>query len=157
MSKDKKDKVVEGKDLQDNDVRVVVKRPSIKDMRDSQIVYNKSFKEALDGGAILKKKLSAYINDQGIWDDEKENRYNAVVEEMQAHESSLRSGGIPLFDARGIALKLRVLRDEFRLLVAEKSEMDSNTAESIADNARFNFLVTRCIKDDNNNFIFLHL
>ena len=153
MSK-KKEKLVESKDSNDNEVRVILKRPSIKDMRDSQIVYNKSFKDALDGGAILKKKLNAYISEQDIWDDEKEKRYNQVVEEMQSHEGSLRQGGIPLAEARGVALKLRVLRNEFRNLIAERSEMDSNTAESIADNSRFNFLVTRCITDEGNKKVF---
>ena len=49
---------VDGKDLEGNDVVLYVKKPSVQDYRDSQIEYNKAFRSALEGGAILKKRLA---------------------------------------------------------------------------------------------------
>tara|TARA_R110000824_G_scaffold68930_1_gene177692 strand:+ start:6227 stop:7192 length:966 start_codon:yes stop_codon:yes gene_type:complete len=148
------DKVVESKDAEGNDVKVVIKKPSIKDIRDSQIEYNKSFKVAIDGGAILKKKLDAYLEEQDIWSSDKQTRYDEVMTQINDGEDALRKGGIPLGDAKNVAVEVRRLRNEFRTLIAEKSEMDSNTAESIADNSRFNFLVVRCVTDENKQRIF---
>ena len=148
------DKVVESKDNEGNDIKVVVKKPSIKDIRDSQIEYNKSFKVAIDGGAILKKKLDSYLEEQDIWTSDKQERYDEVMSKISDGEDALRKGGIPLGDAKNVAVEVRRLRNEFRSLIAEKSEMDSNTAESIADNSRFNFLVVRCVRDESNQRVF---
>ena len=48
---------INSKDENDNEVTVWVKKPAAKDYKASQVEYNRSFREALEGGAILKKKL----------------------------------------------------------------------------------------------------
>jgi hypothetical protein len=147
-NKDNKDgnlRTVKGKDKDGNEVTVLVKKPSVQEYRDSQIEYNKTFRSALESGALLKKKLNDYMREQGIWDDEKEAQYNKFVEDIGESEKVLEQGGIPLKKARNVALKLRELRNDFRSLIAERSALDSNTAEGQADNARFNALVALCI------------
>ena len=136
---------VEGKDSDGGTVKVLVKKPSVQEYRDSQIEYNKTFRSALESGALLKKKLNEYMREQGIWDDEKEAKYNQFVSDINDREKLLEEGGIPLKKARKIALELRDLRIEFRSLIAERSALDSNTAEGQADNSRFNALVSLCI------------
>ena len=138
-------RTVKGKDSDGNEVTVLVKKPSVQEYRDSQIEYNKTFRSALESGALLKKKLNDYMREQGIWDDEKEKQYNQFIDDIAANEKILEEGGIALKKARVVALKLRDLRTDFRSLIAERSALDSNTAEGQADNARFNSLVSLCI------------
>ena len=143
---DKKDFVeVNSKDNNDKDVTVFVKRPSTKEYKNSQIEYNKAFREALEGGAILKKKLGEYMRSQGLWDDAKDSEEKKLLTKIADDEGRLKKGGISLSRAKEIALSLRKTRAKFRTLIAERTMLDSNTVEGQADNARFNSLVTLCV------------
>ena len=143
---EKKDFVeVNSKDKNDNEVTVWVKRPSTKEYKNSQIEYNKAFREALEGGAILKKKLGEYMRSQGLWDDAKDSEEKKLLAKIADDEGRLKKGGISLSRAKEIALSLRKTRAKFRTLIAERTMLDSNTVEGQADNARFNSLVTLCV------------
>ena len=79
---DKREGLFTGQDADGNDGTVYVKKPTVKEYRDSQISYNKAFRSALDSGAVLKKKLNEYMRDQGLWDDEKESEEQKLVDQM---------------------------------------------------------------------------
>ena len=70
-----KQRTVKGEDNDGNEVVVIVKRPTAQCYNKSQIAYNKSFREALDSGALLRQKLTDYMREQGIWDEKKEEQY----------------------------------------------------------------------------------
>lgn len=144
-----KDSVVTGLDAQGKTVKVVVKQPTPKDYRDAQLVYNKAFKEALESGAILRQKLQDYMTSQGIWSDEKQKRYDGLIEQIRSNEDAIKKGGISLKTAKEIAVELRRLRSEFRELISERQSYEGMCAEGQADNVRFNYLVSRCVfKED---------
>lgn len=68
MDKNKdKERLVESVDNENNTVKVIVRRPTPEDYRDSQIEYNKAFREALDSGALLRQRLTDHMREQGIW------------------------------------------------------------------------------------------
>jgi hypothetical protein len=146
-----KQRTVKGEDHEGNEVVVVVKRPTPQCYNKSQIAYNKSFREALDSGALLRQKLTDYMKEQGIWDEKKEKQYEALVEEINEREEALKGGGIRLSEAKEIALQLKVKRDEFKDLLSEKNSLDNNSAEGQADNSRFVSLVSTCIYDASGN------
>lgn len=141
MSKD----TVVGLDNAGNSVTVVVKQPSAKDYRDAQLAYNKAFREALESGAMLRQKLQDYMISQGIWSDEKQKEYESLVDQIHNSEDSIKKGGIKLSQGKALAIELRGLRARFRNLISERQSYDSNCAEGQADNARFNFLVSKCV------------
>lgn len=141
MSKD----TVVGLDKNGNTVTVVVKQPSAKDYRDAQLVYNKAFREALESGAMLRQKLQDYLIKQEIWSEEKQAEYEQLIEEIHTNEDAINAGGIKLAQGKSMALKLRELRAKFRNLISERQVYDSACVEGQADNARFNFLVSRCV------------
>ena len=136
-------------DRNGNPVTVLVRQPSPKEYRDSQVAYNKAFREALDSGALLRHKLTDYMKEQGLWDDEKQKQNDKYIDEISDREEHLRAGGIPLSEAKEIAMGMRALREDFRILLAERNMLDGNSAEGQADNARFNALVCLCILDSN--------
>ena len=146
---DTKKNLVTGKDKKGNEVTVFVKTPSSQDYRDSQVEYNKSFREALESGALLRQKLTDYMKEQGIWDDDKQKEHDALLDNITSQSETLQKGGIPLKDGKEIALSMRKKRAEFRLLIAERTALDTNSVEGQADNARFNALVCLCILDPN--------
>lgn len=147
--KDKKDKdrIVEGVDNEGNAVKTLLRQPTAQDYRDSQVQYNEVFRKALDSGALLRQKLTDYMKEQGLWDDDKQKENDKYIEDISAREDALKGGGIRLSEAKKIALELRDLRAKFRDLLSEKNSLDANSAEGQADNARFSELIRVCMLD----------
>jgi len=54
-------------------------------------------------------------------------------------------------NAKETALKLRDLRDDFKVLISERNSLDQNSAEGQADNARFAELVRVCMINPDTN------
>jgi hypothetical protein len=133
---------------------VYVVSPSPSANREAQMEYNRAFKDAIQSGALLKQKLQAVMEEQDVWSEEKQKRYDSILEEVMKKELSLKKGGIKLNEAKKIALSMRELRIEFRELIAERNSMDSNTAEGQADNARFSYLAYACLVDEEGKKVF---
>lgn len=123
----------------------LVKSPSFKDQREAQKVYNQAFSDAVKSGCIVRGRLNDLLKEQGLWDDQKELRLNTIQHELLDHEQALAKGGISLQRAKGMALEMRKLRDDLRELIGSRTNLDNNTAEGQADNARFNYLVSCCL------------
>jgi len=140
-----KERLIEDVDHDGNTVKVLLKTPGPSEYRDSQIEYNRAFRKALDSGALLRQKLADYMEEQGIWNEEKQQKNDEFVEEISAKEAILQSGGIKLSEARDVALELRTLRFNFREFLSERNQLDQNSVEGQADNARFAELVRLCM------------
>ena len=145
MKVEDKERVIESFDKEGNPVKVLVKKPTTKEYRDSQVEYNKAFRSALDSGSLLRQKLTEYMIEQGIWSENKQAQNDKYVEQIRQKEEQLKAGGIKLSQAKEIALELRSLRTEFQMFLAEKNALDSNTVEGQADNARFAALTVLCL------------
>lgn len=143
------DKIIESTNKDGESVKVLLKTPGASEYRDSQIQYNTAFRKALDSGALLRQKLSDYMTEQGIWNEEKDAKNDEYIRKITSKEEMLKAGGIRLSEAKEIALELRGLRAEFRDFLAEKNQMDQNSAEGQADNARFSELVRLCMLNPN--------
>ena len=145
-------KIIVSNDKKDKEVKVAVLKPRSKHLREAQLSYNRAFRDALESGALLRQKLEDHMREQGIWDDDKQDRYDEINTTVLEGEKKLAKGGISLSEAKTLALDMRVARAELRELIAERTIMDGNTAEGQSDNARFNALVTECVVSvDNNN------
>ena len=147
MAKSDKKVKIESTDADGKKKVVAIRSPTPKDRNEAQLHYLKAFRTSLENGAILRQKLEDYLREQGIWDDEKQKRYESIINDISDGERKLSSGGIKLSEARDVAIAMRQSRFEFRELVAERTGMDTNTAESRADNASFDYLVSVCVVD----------
>jgi hypothetical protein len=123
----------------------LLKSPSFKDQREAQKIYNQAFSDAVKSGCIVRGRLNDLLKEQGLWDDQKEMKMNSIQQQLLDHEQTLAKGGISLQRARGVALDMRKSRDDLRELISSRTNLDNNTAEGQADNARFNYLVSACL------------
>jgi hypothetical protein len=133
----------DGKVTKVTEYAVLTPRPQ--DGREAQKVYNETFAAALKSGGLLRERVSTYMREQGLWSDEKEAKQKALIEELNRLELKLQRGGIKLTEAREIALDMRRTRIKLRDLISKRNELDVNTVEGQAENARFNALVARCL------------
>lgn len=111
-------------------------------------VYTKAFKKAVEDGAILKKSLDDHMRRQGLWDDKKQEEYTNLVKQSADIEYKIKSKFFKkASELRDKALELKKLRDKISSLLSVRNSMDSVTAEGLAENERFNFLVSSCAYD----------
>lgn len=145
------------KEVTIGDIQLKIKKPGKKEISASQIVYNKAWLKALQDGCVLRAKLNEYMIEQGVWSKKQEDEYKECINGILSREKILAAGNIPLKKARSIALELRKLRLERNKILEERTSYDTLTVEGIADNARFDYLVTVCILDPNGNPVFKDL
>lgn len=138
-------------EVTDKDVTVLVKSPTKKNKDDAHLVFVSAWRKAVEGKAILREKLNEYLTEQGLWDAKKQSDYEKIFNSINEKELILKKGGIPLKKAKGIAFELKRLREEFRELISVRTSYDQYTAEGVADNARFDYLVTVCVLDPATN------
>jgi ribosomal protein L19E len=139
-----KNKITFTVDLDGESVDLCVVKPSAAVLQESQKVWNKTLTESLQSGAILRKKLDLLLEDQNIWNDEKEAEYSEMLKNISDKEAKLRKGGVTKAQGRKMALELRKLRNEAREFRSQRNYLSGATAESIADNSRFNYMVYAC-------------
>lgn len=123
----------------------LVKSPSLNDQREGQKVYNQAFTDAIKSKSVVRAKLDDLLEDQGLWNDEKQAKFSALQKELLEGEKRLAKGGFSINEAKDLAIKMKAVRDEIRDLISVRTSLDNHSAEGQADNARFNYLVSVCV------------
>jgi hypothetical protein len=157
MSKDK-EKTVEV-DVDGNKVKIVVKKPNNVTLSQAQRIGAKAWTDCVRDGIMTKKELEKFMKEQGIWDDGKDKEQKAIVEEIGSLEKKLFIGSqghtkLKASEGKDIAIKMRMKRGELRDLIGERISLEQNTAESISDNARFDYLVSSCAFYENGQKVY---
>ena len=123
----------------------IVKTPSLNDQREAQKIYNQAFTDAIKSKSVVRAKLDDLLEDQGLWNDEKQVKFTTLQKELLDGEKRLAKGGFSLNEAKDLAIKMKGIRDEIRDLISVRTSLDNHSAEGQADNARFNYLVSVCV------------
>lgn len=123
----------------------LVKTPSLNDQREGQKVYNQAFTDAIKSKSVVRAKLDDLLEDQGLWNDEKQVKFSTLQKELLDGEKKLAKGGFSLNEAKDLAIKMKKVRDDIRELISVRTSLDNHSAEGQADNARFNYLVSACV------------
>jgi hypothetical protein len=123
----------------------LVKTPSLTDQREAQKIYNQAFTDAIKSKSVVRAKLDDLLEDQGLWNDEKQAKFTSLQKDLLDGEKRLAKGGFSLNEAKDLAIKMKGIRDEIRDLISVRTSLDNHSAEGQADNARFNYLVSVCV------------
>jgi len=153
-----KEKVIEV-DVDGNKVKLLVKKPSNVVLSQAQRIGAKAWTDCVRDGIMTKKELEKFMKEQGIWDDGKDKEQKALIEEIASLEKRLFIGSqghtkLKASEGKEIAIKMRMKRAELRDLIAERISLEQNTAESISDNARFDYLVANCAFYENGQKVY---
>ena len=140
----KKKLVVATTDTDGKDLELAVMRPTPDDEMRSAIEQSRHFSEALKNGSILRISLDDLMKKQGAWTDENEKEYEKSRKTLLEGERKLKAGGIKLQVGIETAKEMVRARQAFRKLISKKNLYDVYTAEGQAENASFNYLVSKC-------------
>jgi len=123
----------------------LVKSPTLDNQREAQKVYNQAFTDAIKSKSVVRAKLDELLEDQGLWNSEKQAKFTLLQKELLEGEKRLAKGGFSLNEAKDLAVKMKKIRDDIRDLISVRTSLDNHSAEGQADNARFNYLVSVCV------------
>lgn len=141
--------------LEDGTVKkVLVKKPSNKLLSDAQLLGAKVWTNCTRDGIMTKKELEVFMRNRNIWDAEKDQQQQALVDSISSLERELALGTDgKLTKKRGkeIAISMRRLRLMLRNLISERLSLEQNTAEALSENAKFDFLVANCVYLEDGN------
>lgn len=124
---------------------LMVRTPTLHDQREAQKVYNQAFTDAIKSKSVVRAKMDDLLEDQGLWNAEKQAEYTSLQQELLDGERRLAKGGFSLSEAKKLAIKMRDVRNKIRELISVRTSLDNHSAEGQADNARFNYLVSVCV------------
>jgi len=160
MIQDKEKKISVKTD--DKEINIIVKKPSSTILSASQRVGAKVWTDCVREGIMTRKELEKFMKEQDIWDDDKDKEQQKIIKEIAELERKLYvsgSGGKKLKASEGksIAIEMRIKRNELRDLIAEKMSLEQNTAESISDNSKFEYLVANCTFYENGQKVYTSL
>lgn len=157
-----KEKTIDVKVSQDDGtektVKIVVKRPNNAVLSKAQHQSAKVWTDCVRDGIMTKKELEKFMKEHGIWNDNKDEEQKKITEEINRLERELyvsgKNGKLRASEGKNIAIEMRKKRIELRELIAERMNLEQNTAESLSDNARFDFLVANCTFYENGQKVY---
>ena len=130
----------------------IVKNPNAKILKASEVFRAKMWrKHVVEDGVMCRKELVEFMREKGIWGEEEEKLESQILVRLSTLERELFLGGgkkeLKLSEGQAIAEEMQILRLQLRGLIAERMKLEENTAENLAENAKFDFLVAQCCFD----------
>lgn len=125
-----------------------IRKPTYKQLTEAQLYSSKIFNEAVKNGVTLRVNLEEELRKNGAWSEDKAKRLVDVTLEINNLIDGLTKGkGVykKLSEARKTAIQVRRLRNEQTELLLENRKLDNYTAEGLAEQARFDYLVSVCV------------
>lgn len=119
-------------------------------------VFSKLVKEKKDGndGLLLRAQLDEYLRSVGLYTDEDIKVISTTTDEIKRLEAALEAGGVKKIQGRSLAIELRRNRYELLILLAKRMEYDKNTVEHHSENARINYIISKCLCNDDGTPVF---
>jgi len=133
--------------------KVEVRKPTPKIEAEANMAASKVFarlvKEKDEGKSafILRAQLNSYLSAIGIYSDQDVEDLGTFSERMKELEEVIRNpdGKKKKSEGKSAAIELRRVRYAVYMLLMKQADYDKHTVEHYADNARMNYLVSKCI------------
>ena len=134
--------------LEDGTELVIVKPSPAQDAK-GNIVRNKKFKEYADADVMVNEQLADMLQRKGLVSEEKQKKYEDLRNEVLELTKKLGKGknGFPdLESAKKAAIEARRKRMDLRAMLMAQTTYSAYTAEAMAENDRFNYLLSQCVR-----------
>lgn len=161
MSKDKRT-TLEVKNEDGEMVKIYVQRPNSKILSEAQRVSAKVWTDCVRDKIMTKQELKNFMYENNIWNQSKDLEQLNITNDIQNMEKQLYVGNgrtkrMKISEAKEIAIRMRIARARLRDLIAEKMSLEQNTAEAISENAKFDYIVSRCTFYENGERVYKNL
>jgi hypothetical protein len=138
-------------------VKIKVMKPTNRLNSAAQRIGATVWTQCIQDGVMTKQELKNLMEEKKIWGKEDEKKQKDLQQGIVDLERDLyinKRKKIKLSEAKEIAFKMQKKRIELRDHIARRIELEGNTAESLSDNAKFDFLVANCTLWENGNKVY---
>lgn len=125
------------------DVEIYIKNPSLSVMEEGDSIRLKARNKAIKDEVIFAEGLGKLLRDQGIWTDAQDQLQLELQDELILSTRKLKKGGIKKSEARQIAIRIRQIKEELRILAAPRIKYVNDTVEGISQNKEFAYRVSQ--------------
>lgn len=152
-----------GKDSDGVEKVVYVKKPTAKETSDAKVHSNRLAARLLtpdESGqitVILRSQILDRLRTMGVWSKEQEEELKNLSNDVFRKERLLACGGrdgVTKTQARQMALEIRKLRAKQGELLSKSRELDNVTLESQTEQASFDYLMSKCVLNDEGKCVF---
>lgn len=147
MATEEKFKVLIGEEEKEFTVKHPTTRIEAEANMHASRVFSKLVKEKREGndGLLLRAQLDEYLRSIGLYSDSDIERIGDMTKEIERLEGALMKGGLKKSEGRSLAIELRRNRYGLLGLLSKRMEYDKNTIEHNSENARINYIISKCL------------
>jgi hypothetical protein len=152
------------KDKNGNELKLIVKKPTAKQLLDARTAAIEVVSKALDSNAKTREQMLEFLKERQIFGEKDEAKLQELEKKISAGTRQLARGGLtpegnPFTkeDGRKLAFEIQDWRAEQIMLSFKRRELDQYTVQGQADNAEFNHLVSKCVFTEDGDLFFSSL
>lgn len=128
-----------------------VVEPSVEVKNESNKIYNTALYQAISDGYLLNCEVEKILRERHVLEEDDDAKIEEVNKRLKSLEKELRSAKrngrrMSKEEGKAIALEMRSLRNSLREIGRTRGDLASKTAESYADNIRFQHWLFQCTK-----------
>lgn len=132
------------KDSTRKEVELAVEKPGHKVKVEGDAVFGKAVKDFVQKGVMLSVEVDDVMKARNLWDEVKEKKSKELNKKIANNVLKIRKGGCKFSEAVKFAKEVIKDRNELLILNLQRNELSKHTAESLAENLRFDYLVSQC-------------
>lgn len=132
------------------EVNIDVRMPNYQNQRDAQFQFSKAFAEAIKNNVPSKVKMMQIMKENGEWTKDDEAKEKEMLDIIRNNQKKLLAGKIKKSEAEKIAWENIRRNNEYLLFAQNKNQYLDKCAESLAEQAKFNYLTYVCTVYNNN-------
>lgn len=130
-----------------NSLELAIVKPSPAQTTEAQTQSNLAFDRAMKTKAPLRAQIDEFLRERGLWDDARQAKFSELQKKILDAQLQIQKGG-NVNKLKNLALEAMKLRNEIVEMSSVRNELDGNTVEGIAENARLNYLFSVCLVDN---------
>lgn len=144
--------------VDDEKISLTLKQLDQKDLEAADREHASKIAELIRSGGnkdlLFRQELDDYLRKMGVWSQEDDKEINRLQKQVAELIGKLKKGGIKLSEGRNIAIKISEKRQEMIRIRSKRQIFDDRTIESLADEARIDFLVFSAVvhKEDGQRY-----
>ena len=142
------------KTFEHNGKKYTVVSPNLNVDTEAKKIYMAEYNKALKAGSVPRDRLDDKLKDLGILSEADYAKMEKIRDEIDELLKPLKTGKIKLKEMKDRAVKAQSLRLQLYGLISYRTKYDDMCAESIAEDARFNYFVYACLIDESHKRVF---
>lgn len=131
--------------------KLAVRVPSARVRTDAKLHSMAAYNEALDLGIKPKEAMEPLIRRMELWDDEKEQFFQALRAILIKNQDVILKGGVKKSEGREAAIISRGVRGQIDELLSARKLIEQRSADAVAERAMFDYLVAYCTSYDDDS------